>query len=654
MRFAIYLLLFIGLATRSLSAQTSGVSFEVPGYEEEMRTLERLHSLHAPAAFSSCTLWDTWLPMSTLWNSQEKRAQYRQVFLTRRIDEEGYVSMQQHRGMAHSEGWPFPAWQQSTGKGFHFSTRGDGWAVQMLGLQALTSTDGWNIQGAEIVSINDEHGLVLNIKEPEVTITTPAFRCGTIAAPFARLEWELQDFPSDGRAFLEWQLEGENDWGTRRSVPLRTPTAMQFENVPLYRQPTYAGLLTRYRIRIENASGSQIHLKSLITAIDTRHPITNTLFVRGCCDYFNWTLDTAFLKQNIQRIRTAMLYALKECQVREQKHVFVPWVGHDGRSGLARDADGHKKTRIGLGVGNNYWDLLPFGGHDALATVYLYDALRSFIDLERAIAQHKEWEIAPDPSIETDQLVRLNEAIRSDFQIRFWNTETLRFNGWIDIENQPYDYGFTFVNLEAVHYGLASGEQTAEIFTWLDGDREIETDTSRGADIYHWRFAPRATTKRNIETYVWPWFNPEDIPWGDQVQDGGAVLGFSYFDLMARLKTLGPDDAWKRLREITAWYREVEAAGGYRAYYAQPGRGTLQGGGTAGGLGLDQEFMESVLVPQIMLYGFLGFEAHADGYKLNPKLPKDWPSLTISNIQFQGRSLTITARQDGTVTCEEK
>ena len=73
----------------------------------------------------------------------------------------------------------------------------------------------------------------------------------------------------------------------------------------------------------------------------------------------------------------------------------------------------------------------------------------------------------------------------------------------------------------------------------------------------------------NTETYVWPWHRAETIPWGDQVQDGGAVFGFSYFDLMARLKTLGPDDAWQRLRAILEWFREVQSEGGYRASYAR-------------------------------------------------------------------------------------
>ncbi|MBI4606908.1 MAG: hypothetical protein HY721_33515 [Planctomycetes bacterium] len=37
---------------------------------------------------------------------------------------------------------------------------------------------------------------------------------------------------------------------------------------------------------------------------------------------------------------------------------------------------------------------------------------------------------------------------------------------------------------------------------WLSGRRIVEEDTSRGADIYRWRFGPRSTTRRNIDYYV--------------------------------------------------------------------------------------------------------------------------------------------------------
>ncbi len=52
----------------------------------------------------------------------------------------------------------------------------------------------------------------------------------------------------------------------------------------------------------------------------------------------------------------------------------------------------------------------------------------------------------------------------------------------------------------------------------------------------------------------------------------------------------GADDAWMRLQAILNWFVEVEAEGGYRAYYEKPGRGLLQGGGPPGGLGMDKSF----------------------------------------------------------------
>jgi cellobiose phosphorylase len=50
-----------------------------------------------------------------------------------------------------------------------------------------------------------------------------------------------------------------------------------------------------------------------------------------------------------------------------------------------------------------------------------------------------------------------------------------------------------------------------------------------------------------------------------------------------------------------------------------------------------------------MLYGVLGFQATAEGYELHPRVPKDWPSLTISGIRFHDQVLDITAYADGRV-----
>jgi len=178
----------------------------------------------------------------------------------------------------------------------------------------------------------------------------------------------------------------------------------------------------------------------------------------------------------------------------------------------------------------------------------------------------------------------------------------------------------------------------------------VPGDTSQGADIYHWRFGPRNTTKRNIDYYFWGWSNPESISFGDQVQDGGAVLGWSYHDLMARLRTAGPADAARRLKEICRWFDETQAAGGYRNYYRDRSRGTMQGGNVAGGLGLDKEFFESILVPQVMLYGFLGFKPTVQGAEFAPRLPADWPSLTVTRVHLHDHVLNLTvAGKDITV-----
>jgi hypothetical protein len=118
---------------------------------------------------------------------------------------------------------------------------------------------------------------------------------------------------------------------------------------------------------------------------------------------------------------------------------------------------------------------------------------------------------------------------------------------------------------------------------------------------------------------------------------------------MARLIARGPDDAWARLKETIGWFEDVQREGGYRKYYTKESateRGTLQGGGTAGGLGMDHEFFESILVPQVMLYGFLGFEPRLDGFAIAPRLPRDWPGLKITRIHFHDLVLDVTATRD--------
>ena len=642
-----------GASSPTIRLEDGFPAFEVPGQEAAMHSLTSLLHRHFGPQ-TQTTLWDAWIPRSSIWeavgppgeeSAAAMRSYYRQSLLQRRIDDEGYVATQQHRGLAHSDGWPFPTWGQSRGAGWHFSLVHDPYAT-LLGVRPTTTLEGWGLTSLAAQELDATRGLSLRIEAQEAMLTTPSCSVPPDVWPFIRLEWSSQGVPLQAHAFLEWTTEDQPTFHIDRRVELPWPgDSPRFVDVPLYRHAPGRATLTRLRLRFEGATGAKIGLVSLITAIDTRHPINNAIYLTACCDYFNITTDLEFLRANIGRMRKAVQFALDEFQVRTQHMVVVPWVGHDGRSGLSRRLDGTSIVHHGRGVGNNYWDLLPFGGRDFQATLYLYHALRQFAALERQISLHQDrWQI-PDTSnlIPAQQLEELANALQRQGGTRFWNAETGRFVGWIDTDGQARDFGFTTLNTEAIAYGFATAEQARSILDWLGGRRVVAGDTSTGRDIYHWRFAPRATTLRNTSVYCWVWSGPETIPWGGQVQDGGAVLGFSYFDLMARLATTGPDDAWSRLREIVAWFDEVEAEGGYRAYYARPGRGTLQGGGPPGGLGLDAEFLESVLVPQVMLEGFLGFQPEPGGFAISPRLPSDWPSLTITRIALQDVVLDLEA-----------
>jgi len=636
-------------------------SFQVPGREREMALLEKLLERHHSPKIT-CTLWDDWLPMSVLWpavgpdgseSAAPLRDFYRHSLSARHIDSAGYVNMNQHRGLAHPGGWPFPTWHQSGGIGWHFTHADDPYSIQLK--VPLAPLEGMKQTGVKDARIDPAQGLVFSTDGGETTLShVHPFQVNTLISPFITVEWS--GVPPSSNPRIEFTTEAFPEFDESRSVPVPLEDAppglgLMFSMVPMFTHPEWKDHFTGLRLRWENAEPQEVVVRSVHTAVDSRHPITNSLFVMGCADFFRWTGEVEFLKQNIDRIRKVVAYARSEFAFEENGCVLVRWVGHDGRRGFEPGPTGQKKLNFGHGVGNNYYDLVPFGHRDCYASILLYAALKDAVELERAIEANPAWEIATpgEGYASAAELESLAGNLKEQASAMFWNEGNGRFYGCFDADGVAYDYGFTFLNLEAIYYGFASDEQARSILDWLDGKRIVEGDTSIGDDIYHWRFAPRATTRRNVEWYGWVWHGPETIPWGGQIQDGGAVLGFSYHDLMSRLRMNGPDDAWQRLQVIIDWFEEVEAEGGYRAYYAKPNRGSLQGGGTPGGLGMDHEFFESVLVPQVMLYGFLGFKPTADGVILNPRLPKRWAELSVSRIHYHDHIFDLKVTPDEVV-----
>lgn len=630
--------------------------FLVPGHEPPMQSLRDLFWLHYQPTGPMIPLWDAWLPMSTLWPARgagaelgRMRGRWAKALAGRSLNAEGFVHTQQHDGLAHAEGWPFPLWTQAGGIGWHFRGTGIG------GYDAPRVTpEKWTVTGGKAGEVNDQ-GWVIELTEPQATLQSPAFTVAARSGPWLRLNWWSEGLDR-ADCYLEWTTSEQPEFSRERRMyfsPAKPPTSGQGETrtmLPLYRLPAWTGTITGLRLGFANPGPAKVIIKSLHTACDTRHTINNPNFIRAVHEYFAWSRDLTFLREQMPRVRTAIRFTMQEFDTRHRRCIYTTWPGHEGRSGVRRTAEGKKQIVTGEGVGGNYWDLLPFGGEDSLATIYYYDALLDLAGLEESIAAHPEWNIARGADAFNPADLRQHaQAVKDYGTQRFWNPTTERF-GTVDLDGVMHDYGWTFLNNEAVYYDFATPTQARRIRDWISGRRVVTGDTSTGADIYHWRFGPRATTKRNLDYYFWAWNDPESIPWGYQVQDGGGVLGFSFHDLMCRLQVDGPDDTWKRLQEILVWFDETQAAGGYRAYYQQdPTRGTMQGGNVPGGLGLDKEFFESILVPQVMLYGFLGFTPTATGFRLQPRLPRDWPEARITRVHLHDVVLDVTVQASGAI-----
>ncbi len=656
-------------------------AFSFPGREDDARVLNDYLWRHFHHRMGNViTLFNKeYLAVADLWlNHAVDRASglpiqqlFRGFLLDAEMDAEGYVSCHQHISHAHDLGWPFPLWTQShmsveqvAGRtaGWHFqSDFPPHWVGNYLRSWNRPEFYGEGAVNAFVLENLASQGIVdnawrLQATGPSPKLTTPE---GAVIraqdAPFLQLRWKRDgEINPSAPPFVEWMREEDEEFSPERRVffyPQRTPLSSDFyhSHIVMHRHPQWTGTIKRMRLNLAPGEGEgNFQLDSFFTVYDTRHTINNPILILASWHYFNWTRDLAFLRENLNRMRLALKYQQTELGGLEFNHIRVAWPGHDGGPGFDVDEQGNKTIHSGSAIGNNYWDLLPFGWDDFYATMQYYAATLALAELEEAVRAHPEWDaplgaLAFDPAFLREHAA----AVKQTAGEKFWNSETGRFFPSITREGRSFDHGLTFLNLEALWYGIASDEQARSILDWIRGERTVEGDDSTGPDIYHWRFGPRATTRRNVEWYGFAWTHPENIPWGGQVQDGGAVLGFTFYDLWARLKHVGPDDAWQRLLEILAWQREVDDAGGYRAYYGETDRGTtLQGGGTAGGLGIDFEFFESSMLPAIAPLGFMGVSARPDGLRIEPMLPKDCPEMRLNNLRYANIPLELTVRND--------
>ncbi|MBR2021669.1 MAG: hypothetical protein IJ939_04455, partial [Clostridia bacterium] len=101
---------------------------------------------------------------------------------------------------------------------------------------------------------------------------------------------------------------------------------------------------------------------------------------------------------------------------------------------------------------------------------------------------------------------------------KLYDSNLGRYIGCIDKEGESHDGGFTVINLMAVSQGIADKEKTESILEWIEGERNIDSDSHKNANAFSSLATPAFST---VEADKEWWFNAD----GNYSLDDEASFG---------------------------------------------------------------------------------------------------------------------------------
>ena len=572
-------------------------------------------------------------------------------------------------------GWPFPLYNKSQGNSI-------GWEFNN------SANEDWYVQSGEEISYNG----YLNVafaggKDEALILKTKDFPLlydktySTEHCPIIELDMRLNNLHLFGmdsdveEVYVIWKTE--NGGETWYEVPLSTWAVTNPEQtayiasrtwLPMYLNENWNGQnLTAVGVKVQPKDGKALNIEFRLNYFqlnyDTRQSFPTSQYIMAFAEYASTSRDLEFLQNNLAKLRQAIMWEL-ECLKGKQGMLDISYLqGHDGIP-----------NKVGHGISDCYYDITPSPAINFWSNVNFYGALKAVIGVEKMAAAYEITDTTAnirhpynmDERIQWTYSVTDLETILSDLKTNiekpyvegdydwsekggFWDAKTGRFIQGITAEGNKLDYGYLHYNLEAISYGIGTDAQVKSIMDWIDGDRIVEGDTSTGDDIYIFEFAPRYSTVDNKKDYLWAYQKSGEgrLRFGDSVNDGGAVITWSYHDLVARVQERGVEDAFGRLKEINAWYDKVASYGGeginfYREYYDRQDVVTVQGSGNEGGAGLDSEFLEASLMYAAIPYGFFGFDAtEADIIGFTHNLPEKLTYWQINHMEVGSLKFSV-------------
>ena len=722
-------LLFFKSSDSELDAFLNDYFKRHSGYVDEKGQDQKVNSVTA-GVNAKQFFWQEWNSMSYYWYNSfdgyetDRIEGLRKILSNIPVDDYGYVWQETDAVRdnysttntgEHRMGWPFP-----TSYNVDLSTSWD--------FNGVSTERDWSSRyssGAEYFD-NDSAAMkgglyettVEGVSSVEFTSPTNDY---TLAYYSPLLEIDLRMYTADCAnvedIIVHYTTDDPNEW---YSVSVNEKAFIAYDYTPSYEHiiflPMYAEenwksdkecetFINQIRIEIKAKEGKTLSGKFALNYVrstfDTRHVNNNSIFISSLRQDYDYTGDIEYLKENITKARKAMNFYMEMYDEERHLNDQAYLVGHDSDK-----TSFDKYERVAMTLANGYWDISFMTRFDFQTNVYFYKAITDLAYLENILLEKGVSVDKSDATIKTadrnfthgtreytytgedlnkiagDVLAALRQSTNDADKTGFWSEETGRFvGGYSEADEKWYDYGYTVWNMEAIYYGVATEEQAKSIMDWVSGKRTVAMDEygSQGKDIYFFEFAPRVNTysdenQNDLSIFNGSYNNSSCIYGETQVQNGGAIMYVSFFDLMSRIHAYGADDAYTRLLGIKDWYMDIYdyyVSGNnynknpdrfYWDYYEKSqwdangdGKGdyyALQNGikGTAereagpnGVMGIDGEFLESFLMVSAIPYGFFGIDtANGNTLKIQPNLPKDLTYWGMENLAYNKVKYDLT------------
>ncbi|MBE6682224.1 MAG: hypothetical protein E7600_08065 [Ruminococcaceae bacterium] len=203
---------------------------------------------------------------------------------------------------------------------------------------------------------------------------------------------------------------------------------------------------------------------------------THASFIKAVCEICLWEGDTTFLSvedkttmdtakdfssgQSVgKKLEAAAGYYFDKEDPNgggiryneEDGLVYINTTGNNGKPG---------------GNASNIFFTYSFGHLDCYNNLMFYDAMVSLSKLYDMMGDEEKSKTYSD-------IASKNKAA---INVTFYDNDSGRYVGYIDVNGNKRDYGFTAINLMAVELGVADGKKAEKIMSWVKSEAEASTE----------------------------------------------------------------------------------------------------------------------------------------------------------------------------------